>query len=96
MTQTAVEWLQEKFKNNEFDDALYKAFSQKWFEQAIEMEITQTQDACFEALKNEIVSVYEISDREIKEQALKMSYSDLIISIDSFIAGAKWCREQLK
>ena len=53
MKQTAVEWLQEQFNKNEFDDALYIASIQKWFEQAIEMEIRQTQDAVFEALNNE-------------------------------------------
>jgi len=49
---TAVEWLEKKFSDNEFDDCFYLATNQKWFEQAKEMhkaEHGKTWDAALDA-----------------------------------------------
>lgn len=86
MKQTAVEKLQEL--NEQVD------LNEEDFKVAIEYEIEQTQSACEEVYNKYVKN--GISDEEIKKQAVNLCYSDLIISIDSFIAGAKWYREQLK
>jgi hypothetical protein len=38
----------------------------------------------------------EISDEEIENEAKVWASEDLIISIHSFVSGAKWYREQIK
>ena len=87
--QTAVEWLEKKFSDNEFDDCFYLATNQKWFEQAKEMEIRQIQDACTDVYNK--VKGTEISDEEIEKYAKQNAFQYY-----EFISGAKWYREQLK
>jgi hypothetical protein len=77
---TAVEWLEKKFSDNEFDDCFYLATNQKWFEQAKEMEKKQT----------------EISDEEIEkfaDEELGTIRTDFDFGV---VQGMKWYREQLK
>ena len=45
MKQTAVDWLESKLNEFEFDDALYIANNRGWFKQAKEMERKQIIDA---------------------------------------------------
>lgn len=85
MEQTSVEWLQELNQQVNLNDEDFK--------KAIEMEIRQIQDACSKVYENE--KSIEISDFQIKEHALDLMYKDRIISIDSFIEGAKWYRSHL-
>lgn len=42
------------------------------------------------------IKMIEISDEEIEKRAKDYMYNDMIISVSSFISGAKWYREQLK
>ena len=48
MKQTAVDWLESKLNEFEFDDALYIANNRGWFKQAKEMERKQIIDAFIE------------------------------------------------
>ena len=45
MKQTAVDWLESKLNEFEFDDALYIANNRGWFKQAKEMEKQQIKEA---------------------------------------------------
>ena len=102
MKQTAVEWLTEQLNLIEWieDDGM-PDIQLEILRQAIEMEIRQIQDACFEALKNEIIEIKEISDQDIKNIAwdkcnMEHPNFDNTENYVAFVNGAKWYREQLK
>ena len=65
MKQTAVDWLESKLNEFEFDDALYIANNRGWFKQAKEMEKQQMIDA-YKKYQS-----YLIEEFLIKEQAHK-------------------------
>lgn len=71
MKQTAVEWLQEIFYKNEFEDALYIATNQNWFEKAIEMEKQQTID-----FANDCIEKWDMTDEILDDNFIEKQYNE--------------------
>jgi hypothetical protein len=104
--QTSIEWLR-----NELWEQFNFSFSDNIFEQAKEMHYREIMDSMQRGMelqekennrigfreRNGLLPQQEISDEEIREQAIKYdngAFSETPIA--HFIEGAFWYREQLK
>jgi len=79
---TAVEWLESKLYEHEFDDPIYRATQCGWFDKAKEMERNQM----------------DIPDDEIIKEAINHSSKYTLNGIprNVFIIACQWYKDKIK
>ena len=85
---TAVEWLESKLYEHEFDDPIYRATQCGWFAKAKEMERNQMPitDEQFNELFNQIVKVQHLSMYDKISNDYQLGY----------LHGIQWLYTKLK
>ena len=86
--KTAVEWLESKLYEHEFDDPIYRATQCGWFEKAKEMEKNQMPitDEQFKNIFNQIKDVQHLSMYNTISKDYKEGY----------LHGIEWLYTKLK